>query len=299
MRISIVVCIGAFIILVWILRRNRISLGLPVAYLANLLLIHVPGAIGKVLDKTGKLTPASYTRSGIILTAIGTVAFVAGVAIARRRMVVPLAIPAARSLFWRYCVLGGGICAVISYLVKIPSVGAVFSRGGVIWMLGVLLGLSSALWRGDRARAARWIAILALYPILMLMLGGFLSYGAMAVIIIISSLAVTARTPWRVAMVSVISIVVGINMFISYFHHRPEIRAAVWGGSSTDARIAAVTNALRDVQMFDPNNVMHLLALDQRLNQNYFVGLAAERLENKRVGYLRGRSLWEGVQAMV
>src|SRR5688500_11778462 len=132
MRISIAVCIGSFIILVWMLRRNRISLGLPVAYLANLLLIHVPGAIAKTLDKTGKLTPYRHTRTGIILTAIGTVAFVAGVAIARRKLIVPVGIPAARSLFWRYCVLGGGICAVISYLVKIPSVGAVFSRGGVI-----------------------------------------------------------------------------------------------------------------------------------------------------------------------
>ena len=299
MRISIAVCIGTFIVLVWMLRRNRISLGLPVAYLANLHLIHVPGAIGKVLDKSGKLTPAGYTRTGIMLTALGTVAFVTGVAIARRKMVVPLSLPAARSLFWRYCVLGGGIVAVISYLIDIPSVGAVFARGGVIWMLGVLLGLSSALWRGDRARAARWLAVLALYPILMLMIGGFLSYGSMAVIIIVSSLAVTARTPWRVALISVFSIVLGINMFISYFHHRPEIRAAVWGGSSTDARIEAVTTAIKDVKMFDPNNVMHLFAIDQRLNQNYFVGLAAERLENKRVDYLRGRSLWEGVQAMV
>ena len=299
MRISIAVCIGSFIVLVWMLRRNRMSLGLPVAYLVNLLLLHVPGAIGKVLDKTGKLTPYSYTRTGIIFTAIGSVAFVVGVALARRKMVVPVAMPAARSLFWRYCVLAGGLCSVFSYMVELPSVGAVFTRGGVIWMLGVLLGLSSALWRGERARAARWMAVLALYPILMLMVGGFLSYGSMAVIIVVSSLAVTARTPWRVAVVSVVSVVVGINMFISYFHHRPEIRAAVWGGSSTDARIDAVTNALRDVRMFDPNNEMHLFALDQRLNQNYFVGLAAERLEDGRVQYLRGRSVWEGVQAMV
>jgi hypothetical protein len=299
MRISIAVCIGTFVVLVWMLRRNLVSLGIPVAYLANLLLLHVPGAIGKVLDKTGKLTPAGYTRTGIIFTAIGSVAFIAGVALARRKMVTPIALPAPRSVFWRYCVLAGGICSVISYLVNIPSIGAVFSRGGVIWMLGILLGLSSALWRGERARAMRWIAVLAAYPILMLMLGGFMSYGAMAVIIVVSALAVSARTPWRVAGFSIVAVLAGISMFISYFQHRPEIRAAVWGGSSTDARIEAVWNAVRDVRMFDPDNELHLIALDARLNQNFFVGLAAERIETGRVSYLYGRSLWEGLQAIV
>lgn len=299
MRISIAVCIATFILLVWMLRRDRMSLGLPVAYLANLLLIHVPGAIGKVLDKTGEFTPANYTRAGILLTAIGSLAFVVGVWVSRRKMVPPVSLPAARSQFWRYCVLAGGIVSVMSYLVKIPSIGAVFDRGGVIWMLGVLLGLSSALWRGDRPRAVRWVAVLALYPLLMLLIGGFLSYGAMVVIIVLSALAVTARKPWRVAAVSTVFVIMGISLFLSYFQHRPEIRAAVWGGGTTDARIAAVSNAVRDVKLFDPNDREHLFALDQRLNQNYFVGLAAERIETGRVDYLHGRSVWEGLQAIV
>src|SRR5688500_7705678 len=110
MRISIVVCIATFIILVWMLRRDRVSLGLPVAYLANLLLLHVPGAIGKVLDKLGEFTAPSYTRTGIMLTAIGSAAFVFGVGLARRGGTIPVALPAARTAFWRYCVLAGGIC---------------------------------------------------------------------------------------------------------------------------------------------------------------------------------------------
>ena len=298
-RISIAVCAATFVLLVIMLRRDRVSFGLPVAYLANLLLLHLPGAIGKLFGSGEGLTPAKYTRTGIIFTAIGSVAFVAGVWLARRNREVPAASPARRSDFWRYCVLAGGICTVLGYLIQVPSITAVLSRGGVIWMLGVLLGLTASIWRGDRARAMRWAVILLLYPVLMLLMGGFLSYGAAAVIIVLSSLMVTARQPWRVVLASAVFTVGGMSVFLSYFQHRPEIRAAVWGGASTDARIAATTDAIRDIRLPDLNDPMHLIAIDQRLNQNYFVGLAAERIEIGRVNYLHGRSLWEGVQALV
>src|SRR5256885_7581077 len=55
----------------------------------------------------------------------------------------------------------------------------------------------------------------------------------------------------------------------------------------------------RDFEWFDPSNEIHLHALDQRLNQNYFVGLAAKRIEQGQVDYLYGRSLWEGVLATI
>lgn len=299
MRTSIVFCVASLVALVWILRNERFSLGLPVAYLASLLLIHVPGAVAHAVDTSGTLTPPLLTRTGIILTALGSVAFVAGVWLAHAGRADPTARAAARSHFWRYCVLAGGIFTVIGHLVNIPSIGAVLSRGGAVWMLGVLLGLAAAMRRGDNAAAARWIVILAVYPVLMLMLGGFLSYGSMAVIIVLSALAITARSALRVAVVSVVLLVAGMSVFLSYFEHRPEIRAAVWGGASADARIDATLAALRDVRAFDPGDASHLNALDQRLNQNYFVGLAARRIEAGHVDYLYGRSVWEGVQALV
>jgi hypothetical protein len=51
--------------------------------------------------------------------------------------------------------------------------------------------------------------------------------------------------------------------------------------------------------MFDPRNPAHLKALDLRLNQNYFAGLAASRIASGQVDYLKGRSLWEGALALV
>jgi hypothetical protein len=166
-------------------------------------------------------------------------------------------------------------------------------------MLGVTLGLRRSLQRGDKARAARWLAVLAAYPILVLMLGGFMSYGAMAVIIVLAGVVVTYKNPVRIAGAAIVLLAFGMSFFLSYFQHREEIRAAVWGGANTDARIEATLGAVRDVKPFDPNNQAQMFALDQRLNQNYFVGLSAQRIQSGAVGYLYGRSLVEGAQALI
>ena len=50
---------------------------------------------------------------------------------------------------------------------------------------------------------------------------------------------------------------------------------------------------------FASTNVEDLSALYLRLNQNYFVGLAARRIQEDQVGYLYGRTIWEGVEALV
>jgi hypothetical protein len=55
----------------------------------------------------------------------------------------------------------------------------------------------------------------------------------------------------------------------------------------------------RDFKWFDSSDPQQVHALDIRLNQNYFVGLAAARIEQGSVDYLYGRSLWEGVIALV
>jgi len=300
MRTSIIVCLSAFVALVWILRHAQISLGLPIAYLANLLLLHVPGAVGQLFahDRT-MLTPVAFTRTGIIFTAVGSVAFVIGVFIVHLPAKTVEAKPAARSLFWNFCVLAGGLLTVVGYLVNIPSIGAVLSRGGAIWMLGCLLALRSAFGRGERKKVIRWLAVLTIYPILMLMLGGFLSYGSMAVIIVLSALAVSSRNPLRMGIAGVMLLVIGMSFFTAYFEHRPEIRAAVWGGADTDARLDATLSAVKDVRPLNPADATQMYALDQRLNQNYFVGLAAARIDAGAVNYLYGRSVWEGLQSLV
>ena len=62
--------------------------------------------------------------------------------------------------------------------------------------------------------------------------------------------------------------------------------------------IASLTR-LKTLNGLTPPTGQHLIALDKRLNQNYFVGLAARRIQEGQVDYLEGESVWEGLQALV
>ena len=78
MLTSVIICLASLVVLVWWLRREKASLAIPIAYLFALLFIHVPGAIAHIVG--GDYLPdTAATEIGIRYTAIGAVAFVAGV----------------------------------------------------------------------------------------------------------------------------------------------------------------------------------------------------------------------------
>lgn len=300
MAFSIFVCIAAFFCLVWLLRKDRMSLGLPIAYLFALLLIHVPGAIAHLVGGD-ILTQSNLTELGIRFTAIGAAFFVVGVWVARfviRQKVVERA--ANRFQFWVFCLVGGWIFTYgLTPLRSIPSLGAALDKGGVLWMLGVMLGLRAAVQRGDIKWIGIWLSALLVYPVLMLLLGGFLSYGSTAIIIVVSVLAISTRNHWRVIAGATVAAVLAFHVFLSYFENRDQIREATWGEASIEERLEASATMFTDFKLFDPGNETQLNSLDLRLNQNHFVGLAATRIEQGQADYLHGRSLWEGFIALV
>src|ERR1700730_10969249 len=87
-------------------------------------------------------------------------------------------------------------------------------------------------------------------------------------------------------------------LVVNYYANRKAIRDAVWGGATLEQRIDAVMGMFT-FELFDPNNREHLDALDERLNQNFFVGRAAQRIEQGQVDYLYGRSVWEALLSLV
>ena len=166
-------------------------------------------------------------------------------------------------------------------------------------MLGVLLGLRTAVHTRDFRWTGFWLGALMVYPAAMLLIGGFLSYGGAAVVLVFSVFAVSARKYWQAVGGVALFVVLSLSIFVTYFEHRNEIRKEVWNGAPMDARIDSVMGAVNDFQILDPTNRDHLYALDARLNQNYFAGLAARRIEQGRVNYLEGESVWEGLMSLV
>lgn len=73
----------------------------------------------------------------------------------------------------------------------------------------------------------------------------------------------------------------------------------MWGGAPLEDRLNATFDVVRDFEWFSSDHGEQVNALDERLNQNCFVGLAAKRIESGEVSYLYGRSLWEGLISLV
>jgi hypothetical protein len=302
MTFLIFVCLAAFFWLLCLLRQDRVSLGLPIAYLYSLLLIHVPGAFAHIAGRDF-LFHSDLIEIGMRFTAIGAMCFVAGVWWSRFRSsfpILPIRREKDRDHFCWFCLLGGwSVIYGLSPLYKIPSISAAVEKGGGIWMLGVMLGLRAACQRRDLRQIAIWIVALMVYPVLMLLLGGFLSYGSAAIIIVCAALTISTRSYWRVVVGITVFVFLGLSIFVNYFQHRNNIRDQVWGGAPLESRIDSVIDTVRDFEWLDPTNRKQLIALDQRLDQNYFVGLAAQRIQQGQVDYLVGDSVWQGLLSLI
>jgi hypothetical protein len=285
------------------LRRDSVSLGLPIAYLCLLLLIHVPGAYVYLVSDFGFLADSSdYAATGIEFTAIASVSFVAGAWAIRLFLTrsPPRVAGTDERRFSLFCLGGGWVFTyALSSFHSVSSLGAAIDRAGGLWMLGVMLGLRSAVKHNNLILFGMWLAALAVYPALMLLLGGFLSYGSAAAVIVTSILAISVEKGWKVIIGWVVAVYLGLNVFVNYYAHRETVREEVWGGAPLADRIDATLDIFRDFKWYDSQNPRHARALTDRLNQNVFVGLAAARIEEGSVDYLWGRSLWEGAMALV
>ena len=215
-------CIAAYFGLLWVLRKDSVSFGLPFAYLSLLFLFHMPGAFVQLVDDQF-MGHRHEIEIGIRLTAIGAVCFVVGVWLARARTAearvtpvqpTPMAWFEEDRPFWWFCALGGWLFSFgLTPLRHLPSIGAVIYNGGAIWMLGVLLGLRAAVRKRDTKWIAIWAGLLAAYPALVLVTIGFLSYGTAAVIIVVSALAISGRSYWRIVITAVLTIYISLSIF--------------------------------------------------------------------------------------
>src|SRR5450755_1203669 len=78
MTFLVFVCLAAFLWLLHLLRADKVSLGLPIAYLYSLLLIHVPGAFAHIVGRDF-LFNSDVVEIGMGFVSLGSVCFVAGV----------------------------------------------------------------------------------------------------------------------------------------------------------------------------------------------------------------------------
>lgn len=300
LAVSIFLSLGSYLALLYYLRRQPNSLGLPLAYLYALMLIHVPGAIAH-WAAPNLYNTTQFVETGAFLAALGGAAFVAGVF--AHNFFFPVdhnPLPGNDQDFARFCVLAGwALVFIISPIFQIASFGAVIQAGGAIWMLGVMLGLRHAYLTRNWFLFLIWLAALSLYPLITLVNAGFLSYGSTAAIIVLSAVLIPFRGFRLLCVFLAVGTVIASSAFVTYFQHRDRLRAAAWSEQNRDQRFDRVRDMVLDAQFIDLSNPKHLDAFDLRLNQNMFLGLAAERIQFGVVDPLYGDSLREGLIALV
>jgi|SRR5579862_4160909 len=286
-------------------RRNTPGAGLTLAYLLNLSLIHWVGAAIYVLpayqNQDSRLTELGFEQSlyGVIAFAFGALVFtplLANRGLLRRSTgnhqpdrKLPTAYIAAGIIFYMLS---------STFLGRLPTAMAIVSTGQQLVVAGLCLCCWTARLECDFRKLAGWLMLAALMPFVTVLTQGFLGYGVVALLIVIIFVSSFVRSPFKVALVGVPLIYLGLSVFVSYMRDRGEIRASVWGGESFSERVDKLAETVATFEWFDPANQEHLQRVDGRLNQNYLVGAAVARLAETD-GYARGETLWDALLALI
>jgi hypothetical protein len=294
---------GALLVgLVFLVVDKRRGIGaLTLAYFLDLSLGHVPGLLA-YLDRDIIGEAAEATKVGSDVTLIGMTAFIVGAMAARilpRRTARAYQQTASADIFsrfgWRVLTMG-----IISYFVLlpvaalVPSLTAVASALGTLLILGLWLQLYAAVIAHDSWRTLLIFATLPLLPLATLVTGGFIGFGTIWALSVMAFGFVIARRRIWFYLATPPAIFLGLSLFVTYFQQRDDIRGVVWDeNTSITQRLDKVSMLVADFQLLDLSNERQLHALDERLNQNYLVGMGVMR---HREG---GAELWYGATVPV
>lgn len=267
--------------------KRRGNGALTLAYFLVLSLGHVPGLLA-YLDLSTIPGDVEATKVGFDVTLIGMTAFIVGATAAR---IFPRRITSAKvyqqtasadifsRLGWRVLTMG-----IVSYFVLlpvsalVPSLTAVASAFGTLLILGFWLRLYAAATAHDSRQTLLILTTLPLLPLATLVTGGFIGYGASWVLSIVAFRFVIARRHIWYYLATPPVIFLALSLFVTYFEQRDDLRDVIWTqNAGMIQRLDQASRLVTDFQLLDLSNEKHLDALDQRLNQNYLVGIGVIR----------------------
>jgi hypothetical protein len=312
MRILLLTWLAVGISLACMVSQKRKSAGLPLAYFLGLSLIHVPGALLYL-----GADESNYTRIGFEQTIIGMVAFLGGVTIAKfffltvpRQQVIagPLqgftsqSSPGLDRLALLYIISGGiAYFVLLRFAARIPSATAFVAPLGSLMLVGACLRLWLA--RESRNRLKFWttVALLPALPLATVVQGGFIGFGTYWVLAIMTFVFGQSKRRVGYFLLAPIVCFVGLSVFVNYMMARNEIRQLVWfQQAETRDKLQRIANVFaNNFEWLDLSNERHRVAIDDRLNQNFFVGAAVARLESGQVEYASGATFGDMLLGLV
>jgi len=294
------------------LQKERYSAGMPLAYFLALSLIHVPGAV-LYLDSEDMRSDAIWSQRGFEQTVIGMVAFSVGVAVARYiarcacakidlpGVLAPQDFAKLNRLATLY--LWSGVSAYFVLLPissRVPSLTAIVVPLGSLLLVGACLRLWIALQLKDRRKYWSTMTLIPLLPLSTVVQAGFINFGTSWVMIIGSFIYAQSKRRLGLLLLTPIVIYIGLSVFVDYMQVRNDIRKVVWKEHSfADGLQVVEDRILSHFDWFDLANPIHRKALNDRLNQNLFVGRAMQRLEAGQVSYAYGSTIGDMIIGLI
>jgi hypothetical protein len=307
---------SAFLIIFVRWRRKVAGSGLVFAYFFNLMVIHWAAAFLYILPWYSsdyliiwyRGFDPKWVMDGFRLSTYGIVAFTFG-----SLVVAPLLVHVIPGLRQRpahyipdprlpraYVTTGLlGYFAFSPFFGRIPTVSTLLSSGLTVTALGIALALWN-VWTQKKHRKFLGYLMIALpsLPLLTLITQGFVSFGAVALTGVIAFVADFYRPRWRLIAMALLTSYLGLSFYVTYMRDRDLIREVVWGGESLLKRVDRLHLSLRTLEWFNLHDDNHLRLVDQRLNQNLFVGAAVEELSYTQA-YARGETVLETFVSLV
>lgn len=296
--------------------RKVPSVGLPLAYLLSLSMIHFFGGLIYALPwynaKSAYLlqSGASYAQvsAGFIESVYGVMGFGLGSTILAYwilRIFQPSwlrQVPQNPDLQLPKQLLQVGFFFM---LIIAPTIGRLpgfqgFSTSGVyLFVVSLCLACWKAWHEQDKKAFFFWLAASCSIPLITINLLGFIGYGAAATLVILIFISSFYRPRWHILITGFLVFALGLSAFVTYLRDRGEIRATVWGGQGIEAKYDRMINTFSNFEIIDFSNQSHLEAIDTRLNQNGLVGQAVEYINLGQASYALGETLLQAAVAPI
>jgi len=145
---------------------------------------------------------------------------------------------------------------------RIPSIGAVASSGAYLTIVGFCLACYQA-WRAGRgALFLAWVGATCAFPVFTILTVGFIGYGAVAAMMVLSFALFHYRPRWLGVLGLMLLGYIALSVYVTYMRDRDELREVVWGGESYSARTAKLKEIFTQFEFFQLGNERQLQAID-------------------------------------
>jgi hypothetical protein len=287
-------------------RRQLHGVGLVLGYVIGLTLIHFTGAIVYLAD-IQHLHDPDEVAIGFREATLGLIAFAVGSLVIGPSLLATRRHPLDQEQRYEmdsrlpkaYLLIGTiSYVALATFLGDIPTLSALVAAGQQVFIVGLCL-LCWKAWKEKRRYAfARLLLVALMFPFITMAVQGFIGFGAASMAVVLLFAASFVRPRWKLLVVALIGIYVGLSVFVTYSQDRAEIREVVWGGRPMPERFERVYLSTIQTEWFDPGNEVHLSQIDNRLNQNHLVGAAVQHLDaSQRYGH--GETIVQSFLALV